>query len=98
MQRRVDAVVDECRQQTIMALRATDECRQETNAAVRLSQEAISTAANRRDRNAVMKALRDVLTILVGPCQRRCWICMDLCLCQHREPELIERWQQGHLL
>ena len=83
MQRRVDAVVDECRAQTAAAMLAAEEAKAEASAA--------------RNRDGVMKALRDALTILVGTWRRQCGICGELGMCPHREPELIERWQQGHL-
>jgi hypothetical protein len=50
-----------------------------------------------RERDAAIHALRESLMTLTGRWRRPCWICGRLVMCEHREPELVERWDQGEI-
>lgn len=50
-----------------------------------------------RDADRAMQELRDILAVtkrLARPWARACWICGAPAMCEHREAELVEVWQQ----
>ena len=69
----------------------TSECRSTT-------QRAEALARQLESRDTVIRELRDSLKIFILEGWRRhCWVCDSPRYCQHREADLVKRWESGEL-
>jgi len=87
LQLRVDQITEACR----------SEAERAREAAVGSILRADAIARDFAQRDAAIQALKESLTMLSGRWRRPCWCCGSLGMCEHREPELAERWDTGKI-
>ncbi len=85
LQRRVDAITAEVQKAVAEAQKATAMARQAAEETRRL------------DPHVAMQGLRDMMFAVIGSWRRICFICGCNGWCEHREPELVSRWEAGGL-
>lgn len=76
--------------------RRVDAITADTQRAAALARQA-SNSVMGFDREQYKRELRDMLLMAVGSWRRPCFVCTSTSFCEHRESELVERWEKGYL-